>query len=118
MCLTTCSTNIGCYECISSGNCENYEQWYCGDCAESDSSLICRSCDDYVCPYFVEDHVILARNAGLSNVMTAHRFCTIAICVSDGSVPRASNRMERDGSITRKTTWHVSLLPLQKCQPI
>lgn len=61
---------------------------------------------------------ILARNAGLLNVMTAHRFCTIAICVSDGSVPRASNRMERNGSISRKTTWHVALLPLQKCQAI
>jgi hypothetical protein len=56
MCLTTCSTNIGCYECISWGNCENYEHWYCGDCTESDSSLICRSCDDYVCPDCVEDH--------------------------------------------------------------
>lgn len=55
MCLT-CSTNIGCYECISWGNCEHNEQWYCGDCAESDSSFICRSCDDYVCPDSVEDH--------------------------------------------------------------
>jgi len=57
---------------------------------------------------------ILARNVGLLNVMTAHRCCTIVICVSDGSVPPASNRMERNGSITRKTTWHVALLALQR----